>query len=68
MDTEGYDGRILRQLDLAKYRPLLVQFECDHLGVPELADVMLRFARHGYRMRTFGGDLVAFLPELLQQI
>lgn len=68
VDTEGYDGRILRQLDLAKYRPLLVQFECDHLGVPELADVMLRFARHGYRMRTFGGDLVAFLPELLQQI
>lgn len=38
--------------------------EADHLSVEELRQVMVRFACHGYKMRTFGGDLVAYLPAL----
>ena len=64
VDAEGYDGRIVMQLDLDKYRPALVQMEADHLGGQELGRIMLRFAEKGYRMRTFGGDLVAYLPHL----
>jgi hypothetical protein len=42
----------------------VIQMEADHLSVEELRKVMVRFACHGYKMRTFGGDLVAYLPAL----
>ena len=42
----------------------VIQMEADHLSVEELSKVMGRFACHGYKMRTFGGDLVAYLPAL----
>lgn len=67
VDAEGCDGRIVMQLDLDQYRPALVQMEADHLGARELRRVMLRFAEKGYKMRTFGGDLVAYLPLLDHQ-
>ena len=67
VDSEGYDGRIVMQLDLDRYRPSLVQMEVDHLVAQDLRQVMLRFAQKGYRMRTFGGDLVAYLPRLEEE-
>ena len=45
IDTEGYDWRVLRQLDLGKYQPRVIFIEHKHLSVEDKAAV-----------RTFLGD------------
>lgn len=40
VDTEGYDGRIVLQLDLETFSPMLVQIEADHLTPRELRRVV----------------------------
>jgi FkbM family methyltransferase len=54
IDTEGYDLQILRQIDLARYRPQLVIYEQKHLSPTEKREAIQLLKRHGYRVHRIG--------------
>jgi FkbM family methyltransferase len=56
IDTEGYDSRILRSIDLAKYRPRLVVFEHFHLSPEDRAACGAHLAAAGYATMEEGFD------------
>lgn len=49
IDAEGYDWRILKQLDLSKFRPAVILFEYKHLSDVDRAAAE-NFLRPNYRM------------------
>ena len=62
IDAEGHELRILNTLDLSRFTPLLVQFECGHLSPAEIDQTMQYLAKNNYRM-MYGGiqlDSLAF--------
>jgi len=69
-DTEGYDFEILRNIDLAKHRPVYIHFE--H-GLPvglmsweQYKDLIRYMTQHGYNISHESHDATAFLPQALQ--
>ena len=60
VDTEGYDGAIVRMLDLARCRPQLIKFEHKNLEPAELRELQVRLTRNGYTTSTEGTDIVAY--------
>jgi FkbM family methyltransferase len=63
IDVEGYDGEILRMVDLERWRPAVVRFEHSAgLGVmsaQELTEHLSRLLAHGYRVSMSSTDVVA---------
>jgi FkbM family methyltransferase len=59
LDTEGYDANILRQLDFARYRPLIINMEWQWLTEKEQAEVTALLHRNNYSLYPSGGDLLA---------
>jgi FkbM family methyltransferase len=62
IDAEGYDDRILQQVDLSKLRPRVLMYEHHHLAPAARAACRARLAAHGYDtfehgMDTLGLDL-----------
>lgn len=57
IDTEGYDWKILSQLDLNKYSPLLILFEHTHLLDSE-RELSIKFLNEHYFIFVFGGDFL----------
>ncbi|MCP4046406.1 MAG: FkbM family methyltransferase [Gammaproteobacteria bacterium] len=61
-DTEGYDYRILRQLDFSRFSPLLILFETCCLPVQELNSLKKLLHNQGYHLIQNGpADCVASL-------
>lgn len=70
IDCEGYDGEVLRSIDLARHRPRLIQFEHGHIPRPQLTALERRLQSHGYRL-LYGGrfaDSLAMPEEVLAQL
>jgi FkbM family methyltransferase len=65
IDTEGADYRVLRGLDLARYRPKLVMIEHLHLDTDDRNAMYGRFVGLGYRRFVGVMDSFFYLPELL---
>ncbi|MCF6311076.1 MAG: FkbM family methyltransferase [Verrucomicrobiales bacterium] len=65
IDTEGYDFKILSQLDLRKYLPRAILYEHKHLGEEDLK-ASLDFLRNTYVIFQFGGDTLAVLRSETQ--
>lgn len=63
VDAEGYDARILKQLDLDRWRPALIVIEVVSVTDEELAEVVARLCAHGYGVVTDHLDLVALALE-----
>ncbi len=66
IDAEGYDYRILRQLDFRRYQPSLIQIEYVNLSVAEQAAAVSLLKSQGYRLRI-EADLLAWQPGLLKR-
>jgi methyltransferase, FkbM family len=54
IDTEGYDFQVLRTLNLAKYSPLVIQFEHGQLKYREVDEVVQYLSRNNYSV-LYGG-------------
>ncbi|PHI20705.1 hypothetical protein CEQ90_06545 [Lewinellaceae bacterium SD302] len=67
IDCEGYDWKVLSQLDLKKYRPGLILFEFHHLSDEELMAAKGFLANH-YRIYRLGIDYLAFSLKLDEQL
>lgn len=48
VDAEGYDARILAQVDLERFRPAIIRYEHMHLGREEQELCLRRLLDHGY--------------------
>ena len=58
IDTEGYDWKILSQLNLADYKPSLILYEQKHLSESERSD-SVEFLNKDYFIFDFGSDYLA---------
>lgn len=67
IDTEGYDGEIIRSIDFDKVRPAMIHFEHGMAdGVMSRADfddLVSLFNKQGYQVLPENYDAVAFLPH-----
>lgn len=61
IDTEGYDLQVLRQFDLARFRPRVILCEHIHLNPDERKEMIERLRQHGYEVETLGFDYLARL-------
>lgn len=66
LDTEGYDARILRQLDLARYRPAIINMEWQWLDEAERKEVSTLLSAQGYSLHSCEADLLATSGPLQQ--
>lgn len=59
IDTEGFDYKVLSQLDLTRYKPSVILFE--HHLLPDEEFVAARKLLHGagYRLVQYGNDILA---------
>jgi FkbM family methyltransferase len=59
IDTEGYDYQVLKQFDLARYRPRVVLYEHKHLPEDQQQAARALLGSQGYELRRRGGDTLA---------
>lgn len=60
IDAEGYDGQIIRSIDLTRMRPEIIRYEHVNLFPSERAEVIEHLASHGYRFMLENADTIAF--------
>lgn len=59
IDTEGFDYKVLSQLDLKRYKPSIILFE-HHLLTDDEFDKARKLLRStGYRLHHYGNDILA---------
>jgi len=67
IDTEGYDGEIIRSIDFETVRPAMIHFEHGMadgvMSRAEFDDLISLFNKHGYQVLPENYDAVAFLPH-----
>jgi FkbM family methyltransferase len=64
IDTEGYDFRILKQLDFTRYRPYVINIEFVLLPPDEQRECLRLLAQNGYKVgKSSEYDLVATIWE-----
>jgi methyltransferase FkbM-like protein len=56
IDTEGFDYKVLAQIDLSRYVPRLILFEHKHLSAEEKTRAAALLRAYGYRCSELGGD------------
>ena len=59
VDAEGYDAKILAQMDLTRWQPAVVALETINLPADELLDVYKTLRVHGYDVISDGRDILA---------
>jgi len=59
IDTEGFDYKVLSQLDLRRYKPSAILFEHHLLPDEEFAKARKLLRVTGYRLLQFGNDILA---------
>jgi FkbM family methyltransferase len=59
IDAEGEDFRVLRSIDLERYRPSVVMVEHKHISMSERAQLEALLVRLGYEFRCDENDLLA---------
>ncbi len=57
IDTEGYDWKILSQLDFKQYQPNVILYEHRHISEEE-RKASLNFLKRKYRIYNLGGDFI----------
>jgi FkbM family methyltransferase len=68
IDAEGHDWKILKQLDLKKYRPQLIRIEYESLSETEKEEVLQYFANNKYMFHIVGQDMDAIPLELYEEL
>ena len=59
IDTEGFDYKVLSQLDLERYKPAVILFEHHLLPDDEFAKARKLLRSNGYRLLQYGNDILA---------
>lgn len=59
IDAEGFDFKILQQINFEKYMPKLILFEHAHLSQEEKQQALLLLKNHDYTLNEYGGDTLA---------
>jgi FkbM family methyltransferase len=59
IDAEGYDYKVLRQINFDRYKPRLVLFEHSHLRSGEIYESWKLLKSHGYKLINCGLDTLA---------
>jgi FkbM family methyltransferase len=60
IDAEGYDFKVLSQVDFCKYKPLVVLFENKHLQEDEVIQAECLLKDKGYEWISLKGDHLCF--------
>lgn len=68
IDAEGHDWKILKQLDLKKYRPQLIRIEYESLTENEKEEVLRYFSINKYMFQIVGQDIDAIPLELYEEL
>jgi FkbM family methyltransferase len=68
IDAEGHDWKILKQLDLKKYRPQLIRVEYESLTEKEKEEVLQFFSNNGYMFHIVGQDVDAIPISLYEEM
>lgn len=66
IDVEGYDWKVLSQLDLKKYHPTIVLFEHKHLKSDEVIEA-IAFLGEEYWVYEFWGDTLAIRKDKISE-
>lgn len=64
LDTEGYDAKILNQLDFSRFKPSLINMEWQWLTEDERRQVTEMLRHQGYSLYGVGPDLLAALTSI----
>ena len=59
IDVEGYDYKVLRQINFERFKPNLILFEHSHLKPDELSESRTLLKSHGYKLVNCGLDTIA---------
>lgn len=59
IDTEGFDYKVLSQLDLKRYKPSVILFEHHLLPEDEFVKARQLLRSNGYRLLQYGNDILA---------
>jgi FkbM family methyltransferase len=68
VDAEGYDFKILDQLDLEKYQPKVIRCEWINLTDSEKEILINRFNKHGYVYEVLHSDVTAISKDLYESL
>ncbi len=60
IDTEGYDGQIIRSIDFTSVKPNLIRYEHLNMVEHERSDLIRLLAQHGYRFMLEDNDTIAY--------
>jgi len=63
IDTEGYDWKILQQLDLKRYQPTFILYEYNHLSLSD-KEASFSFLKRSYDLFDVGIDILAVNKNL----
>jgi len=66
VDTEGYDGEIIKMVDFSRFRPALIKYERINLNAAMQAETLDRLTRAGYQITQDGSDTLASLAKSVQ--
>ena len=58
IDAEGYDGEIIRSLDLSRHTPRFIIFEAHNINADDITNLL---EGNGYNIERLGGDIAAVL-------
>lgn len=64
IDTEGFDYQVLAQVDIKRYKPLVILFEHHLLTDEEFVKARKLLRRTGYRLLHYGNDILAIRRAL----
>ena len=70
IDCEGYDGEVVKSIDLKRFRPKIIQFEHGHMKRSDLAQLEQLLSAHGYSV-VYGGrfaDSLAMSAEFMARL
>jgi hypothetical protein len=59
IDTEGFDYKVLSQLDIKRYKPSVILFEHHLLPNDEFVKARKLLRGNGYRLLQYGNDILA---------
>ena len=59
IDTEGFDYKVLCQIDFDNYAPSIILYENRHLSIDERQSAETLLIAHGYRLTRYDGDTMA---------
>lgn len=67
IDTEGYDWKVLSQLNLSKYHPKFILYESNHLSDTDLK-ASYQFLREQYHIFSIGIDSLAVSKKVGKEV